>query len=114
MRRLRPARWPTSDCGWCAPGSERSVIYFPDRSASDNEAFAAFLGEIRNHLVFVLRERFQWTEIATPELSFGTGHVLVRFENEGRRLVFRVPQFGLAQLKCTMLAYRHVGHLGMM
>lgn len=72
----------------------------------------AMLDEIHDHLVFVLREKLHWTDAANPEMSAGSGHVVIRFEHAGQRYVFRVARYGLAQHKRTMLAYRFAGPLG--
>jgi aminoglycoside phosphotransferase (APT) family kinase protein len=90
------------------------VIYFPEKSKADNDAFSAFIDEIHEHLVYVLREKFGWNDIQTPEMSFGAGHVVIRFEKNGQRMVLRVPRHDLAQLKRNMLAYRYVGNSGLM
>lgn len=90
------------------------VIYFSDRSQEQNDQFGAFLEEIRAHMSYVLSVKFGWNVIDNPEISLGAGHVVIRFEKDGRRLVFRVPQRGLDQLKRSMLAYRHVEDLGFM
>ncbi len=72
----------------------------------------AMLDEIHNHLVFVLTEKLGWHDAVNPEMSVGSGHVVIRFEVVGQRYVFRVAKHGLQQHKRTMLAYRHVGGLG--
>jgi len=87
------------------------VLYFPDKSAQENEQFSAMLDEINNHLVYVLTEKLGWHDAVNPEMSVGGGHVVIRFENDGQRLVFRVPKFGIMQLKRNMMAYRYLGHL---
>lgn len=69
------------------------------------------LNEINDHLVYVLTERLGWHDAARPEMSVGGGHVVIRFEKDGQLLVFRVPKFGIMQLKRNMMAYRYLGHL---
>lgn len=90
------------------------MVYFPEKSKAENEAFSAFIDEIHEHLVYVLREKFGWKDIDTPEMSFGSGHVVIRFQKNGQRMVFRVPRHDLVQLKRNMLAYRHIGNSGLM
>lgn len=75
---------------------------------------ADMIDEIHDHLVFVLREKLNWTDAQNPALAAGGGHVVIRFERAGRRYVFRVAKHGLAQHKRTMLAYRLVGSIGLM
>ncbi len=70
------------------------------------------LDEIHNHLVFVLTEKLGWHDATNPEMALGSGHVVIRFEIRGQRMVYRVARHGLQQHKRTMLAYRHVGGLG--
>ncbi len=81
-------------------------------SASDNPATQAMIEEIHEHLVFVLREKLVWMDALQPEMSAGGGHIVIRFERGGQRFVFRVAKHGLYQHKRTMLAYRHLDHLG--
>ncbi len=69
------------------------------------------LDEINHHLVYVLTEKLGWHDAAHPAMSVGGGHVVIRFEKDGQRLVFRVPKFGIMQLKRNMMAYRYLGHL---
>ena len=90
------------------------MIYSPEKSAAENAQFSAMLDEIHNHLVYVLSERLGWHSIEQPEMSVGEGHIVIRFEKNARRMVFRVPKHSAQQLKRTMLAYRHVGSLGFM
>ena len=70
------------------------------------------LDEIHNHLVYVLKEKLDWMDATNPEMAMGGGHVVIRFERGGQRYVFRVAKHGLQQHKRSMLAYRHVAHLG--
>lgn len=72
----------------------------------------AILDEIHDHLVYVLKEKLDWMDATDPEMAVGGGHVVIRFERSGQRYVFRVAKHGLQQHKRTMLAYRHVGELG--
>jgi hypothetical protein len=72
----------------------------------------AMLDEIHDHLIYVLKEKLDWMDATNPEMAMGSGHVVIRFERGGQRYVFRVAKHGLQQHKRTMLAYRHVGHLG--
>lgn len=72
------------------------------------------LDEIHDHLVYVLRDKLCWVNVENPEMAMGAGHVLIRFERAGQRYVFRAAKHGLLQHKRTMLAYRHVGTLGVM
>jgi hypothetical protein len=72
----------------------------------------AMLDEIHDHLVYVLKEKLDWMDATNPEMAVGGGHVVIRFERGGQRYVFRVAKHGLQQHKRTMLAYRHVGQLG--
>jgi Phosphotransferase enzyme family len=74
----------------------------------------AMLDEIHDHLIYVLKEKLDWMDATNPEMAMGSGHVVIRFERGGQRYVFRVAKHGLQQHKRTMLAYRHVGHLGVM
>jgi len=78
------------------------------------EPAQAMLDEIHDHLVHVLTDKLRWTDATNPEMSAGGGHVVIRFERAGQRYVFRVAKHGLSQHKRTMLAYRHVGSLGLM
>ena len=90
------------------------MVYFPEKSEAENARFAAILDEIHDYLVFVLQEKLGWFDIPAPEMAAGGGHVVIRFVRLGRRMVFRVPLHGIEQLKRTMLAYRHLGHLDIM
>jgi len=87
------------------------VLYSPDKSSQENAQFSAMLDEINDHLVYVLTEKLGWHDAVHPEMSVGGGHVVIRFEKDGQRLVFRVPKFGIMQLKRNMMAYRYLGHL---
>ena len=89
-------------------------MYSPGESAAESAQFSTMLDEIHNHLVYVLSERLGWHSIGQPEMSVGGGHVVIRFEKDGRRMVFRVPKHNAKQLKRTLLAYRYVGSLGLM
>jgi hypothetical protein len=80
--------------------------------SSFSPASVAMLDEVHNHLVFVLKERLGWMDATRPEMSAGGGHIVIRFERGGQRYVFRVGKHGVDQHKRTMLAYRHIGHLG--
>jgi hypothetical protein len=79
---------------------------------SSGEPTKAMLDEIHDHLVYVLKEKLNWMDATNPEMAAGGGHVVIRFERGGQRYVFRVAKHGLQQHKRTMLAYRHVGPLG--
>ena len=89
-------------------------MYSPEKTEAENDQIAAMLYEINNYMVYVLKEKLGWHTVGETEMSSGGGHVVVRFEYEGRRMVFRVPRYAVEQLKRTMLAYRHLGHLGVM
>ena len=90
------------------------MLYFPEKSASEGAKFALMVDEIHEYMVYVLKEHFGWHSITDPQLSTGSGHVVIRFEKDGNRMVFRVPKYGAHQLKRSMLAYRHFGALGFM
>ncbi len=80
--------------------------------STSGEPSKAMLDEIHDHLVYVLKEKLDWMDATDPEMAVGGGHVVIRFERGGQRYVFRVAKHGLQQHKRTMLAYRHVGPLG--
>jgi fructosamine-3-kinase len=87
------------------------AIQTPTATAS-GEPTKAMLDEIHDHLVYVLKEKLGWMDATKPEMAVGGGHVVIRFEYGGQRYVFRAAKHGLQQHKRTMLAYRHVGQLG--
>jgi hypothetical protein len=87
------------------------AIQTPTASTS-GEPSESMLDEIHDHLVYVLKEKLDWMDATKPEMAVGGGHVVIRFEHGGQRYVFRVAKHGLHQHKRTMLAYRHVGPLG--
>lgn len=74
----------------------------------------AVVDEIHNYFVYVCREKFGWTTVNSVALSSGKGHVVIRFEKNGQRMLFRVGRHGASQLKRVMLAYDHMGELGLM
>lgn len=80
----------------------------------EDPKWRSMLDEIHDHLMYVLNDRLGWQSFSSPEMSVGGGHVMIRFEKNGERMVFRVPRHGVQQLRRTMLAYRHIGHLGFM
>lgn len=77
-------------------------------------SFSVVLDEIHNHFVYVCKEKFGWSTVGNPEISSGEGHVVIRFEKDGKRMVFRVGKYGRSQLMRNMLAYRYVGGFGLM
>lgn len=77
-------------------------------------SFAAIVDEIHNYFVYVCREKFGWTTVNNMEMSSGKGHVVIRFEKNGKRMVFRVAKHAANQQKRNLLAYDHVGELGLM
>ncbi len=86
----------------------------PIDNVMEDPQWRPMLDEIHDHLMYVLQDRLGWQSISSPEMAIGSAHVVIRFEKNGARLVFRVPRHGVQQLKRSMLAYRHLGHLGFM
>jgi hypothetical protein len=76
--------------------------------------FQAMVDEIHRYFVHVLQDKLGGIDDGQSQMAHGSGHVVIRFNLDGETLVFRVPKFGLGQMRGTMLAYRHLAHLGVM
>ncbi len=76
--------------------------------------FQAMIDEIHRYFVHVLQDKLGGIDDGQSQMAHGSGHVVIRFNLDGETLVFRVPKFGLGQMRSTMLAYLHLGHLGVM
>ena len=72
------------------------------------------INEIHAYFVHVLQDKLGGVDDGRSQMAHGSGHVLIRFDKDGETLVFRVPKFGLRQMRSTMLAYLHLGHLDLM
>ena len=72
------------------------------------------IDEIHAYFVHVLQDRLGGVDDGRSQMAHGSGHVLIQFDKDGETLVFRVPKFGLRQMRSTMLAYLHLGHLDLM
>ena len=91
-----------------------TLINPQEKPAVKKMSFAAVMDEIHNYFVYVCREKFGWTTVNNMELSSGEGHVVIRFEKNGKRMVFRVARHSASQQKRNLLAYGLVGELGLM
>lgn len=80
----------------------------------DDPGFQRMIDEIHAYFVHVLQDKLGGVDDGRSQMAHGSGHVLIRFEKDGETLVFRVPKFGLRQMRSTMLAYLHLGHLDLM
>ena len=77
-------------------------------------AFQVMIDEIHRYFVHVIEDKLGGVDDGQSQMAHGSGHVVIRFNKDGETLVFRVPKFGMGQMRSSMLAYHHLGHLGIM
>lgn len=73
------------------------------------QAFAEFVYEVLDYFNVVVRERLGWT----PEnlrINQGRNNIVLGFEWQAQRYLFRVPKHGHKQLEQHALAVQHFGH----